>query len=244
MLEAASCIGHRFDLGTGQYEVGYAFGQLALAMAQRFGDKAEMCRTFEVYGVLVHHWKAPLREGLPLLKEGFRAGIESGELAFAAFSLNSVLINSLPAGVSLNELLEEAEVTLDFATTQKNRTSAEIAIPFRQITRALSGSTLASDSFDDETFDETRFLAEAAGHATALGHYWVTRLQLAFLVGDHKHALVCSLEAEKRIVAVTGYGQREDRDRALNAGFDDHLAKPVTPELLDAMFKAQAGQSI
>ncbi len=186
---------------TGQYDVGYAFGKLALALAQRFGNRAEECRTVEVYGVLVHHWKAPLRDGLPLLKEGFRAGIESGELAFAAFNMNSVLINALPAGLPLGELLEEADVTLDFATTHNNRTSAEIALPFRQIARALTGATSAAGSFGDEEFDEQRFLAEAGSNATALGHYWVARLQLAYLMGEHEEALMCSREAEQRIAA-------------------------------------------
>jgi CheY-like chemotaxis protein len=30
-----------------------------------------------------------------------------------------------------------------------------------------------------------------------------------------------------RLIAVTGYGQPTDRDRALHAGFDAHLVKPV-----------------
>ncbi|MDQ6628802.1 MAG: PAS domain-containing protein [Pseudomonadota bacterium] len=30
-----------------------------------------------------------------------------------------------------------------------------------------------------------------------------------------------------RLIALTGYGQAEDRDRALEAGFEDHLVKPV-----------------
>ena len=33
-----------------------------------------------------------------------------------------------------------------------------------------------------------------------------------------------------RLVALTGYGRAADRDAVLNAGFDDHLFKPVTPE--------------
>jgi len=35
-----------------------------------------------------------------------------------------------------------------------------------------------------------------------------------------------------RLIALTGYGQAEDRRRALDAGFDTHLTKPVTPERL------------
>lgn len=34
------------------------------------------------------------------------------------------------------------------------------------------------------------------------------------------------------LVAVTGYGREEDRRRALAAGFDEHLVKPLAPALL------------
>ncbi|HEX4884185.1 MAG TPA: PAS domain S-box protein [Casimicrobiaceae bacterium] len=38
--------------------------------------------------------------------------------------------------------------------------------------------------------------------------------------------------AATRLVAVTGYGQEDDRRRALDAGFDLHLVKPVDPCML------------
>jgi PAS domain S-box-containing protein len=38
-----------------------------------------------------------------------------------------------------------------------------------------------------------------------------------------------------RLVAVTGYGQAEDRRRALAAGFDLHVTKPVDPSMLEEM---------
>jgi len=34
------------------------------------------------------------------------------------------------------------------------------------------------------------------------------------------------------MVALTGYGRQEDRDRAAEAGFDTHLVKPVDPSAL------------
>ena len=37
------------------------------------------------------------------------------------------------------------------------------------------------------------------------------------------------------LVALTGYGQPEDRERAREAGFDRHLTKPIEPEALQAI---------
>jgi CheY-like chemotaxis protein len=45
------------------------------------------------------------------------------------------------------------------------------------------------------------------------------------------------------LVALTGYGQDDDRRRALEAGFDEHLVKPVEPEaLVRALTKARAAR--
>ena len=45
-----------------------------------------------------------------------------------------------------------------------------------------------------------------------------------------------------RLIALSGYGQQKDRDRAFEAGFDDHLLKPVDPaRLLEALGALRAG---
>jgi CheY-like chemotaxis protein len=41
------------------------------------------------------------------------------------------------------------------------------------------------------------------------------------------------------LVALTGYGQPADRERALEAGFDEHLVKPLTMERLTRLFSGQ-----
>jgi len=40
------------------------------------------------------------------------------------------------------------------------------------------------------------------------------------------------------LLALTGYGQPSDRQRALRAGFSDHLAKPIDIERLLAILEA------
>jgi DNA-binding response OmpR family regulator len=43
------------------------------------------------------------------------------------------------------------------------------------------------------------------------------------------------LGARPLIVAITGYGQPEDRRRSLDAGFDAHMVKPVDYDVLQKM---------
>jgi PAS domain S-box-containing protein len=48
-----------------------------------------------------------------------------------------------------------------------------------------------------------------------------------------------SVTTKGRLIAVTGYGSDEDRHRSLEAGFHEHLTKPVDPDLLRSVL-AQA----
>ncbi len=45
------------------------------------------------------------------------------------------------------------------------------------------------------------------------------------------------------LVAVTGWGRSEDRRRALEAGFDHHLTKPVEPEAIEAILQVVSSAS-
>jgi CheY-like chemotaxis protein len=40
------------------------------------------------------------------------------------------------------------------------------------------------------------------------------------------------------LIAVTGWGQEEDRRRAFEAGFDHHLTKPIAAETLESLLQA------
>jgi CheY-like chemotaxis protein len=45
-----------------------------------------------------------------------------------------------------------------------------------------------------------------------------------------------------RLIAVTGYGGDEDRRRAIEAGFDHHLTKPVDLDELESLLAAEAAR--
>jgi CheY-like chemotaxis protein len=46
--------------------------------------------------------------------------------------------------------------------------------------------------------------------------------------------------ANVRLIALTGYAQPEDRDRAKEVGFDAHLAKPADPQALARVLSAES----
>lgn len=47
-----------------------------------------------------------------------------------------------------------------------------------------------------------------------------------------------STEVQPLLIAVTGWGQAEDRRRSKDAGFDHHLVKPVDPAALSALLSS------
>jgi CheY-like chemotaxis protein len=46
--------------------------------------------------------------------------------------------------------------------------------------------------------------------------------------------------ANARLIAVTGYGSEDDRQRALASGFDHHLTKPADPDQVMALLASCA----
>jgi CheY-like chemotaxis protein len=47
-----------------------------------------------------------------------------------------------------------------------------------------------------------------------------------------------------RLIALTGYGQADDRQRAKESGFDDHLVKPVEFFALQRVLAAKVSSSM
>jgi CheY-like chemotaxis protein len=46
------------------------------------------------------------------------------------------------------------------------------------------------------------------------------------------------VSANAVLIAITGYGQEEDRRRSRRAGFDHHLVKPVVPDALQKLLSS------
>lgn len=108
----------------------------------------------------------------------------------------------------------------------------------------------------DDSREMLRALLEAAGHevreaadgaaAVAAALAWrpdLVLLDVGLPVFDGYEAArrIRAAGGRMRLVALTGYGQREDVARSLEAGFDQHVVKPIGATQLAALVRPPAG---
>lgn len=142
-------------------------------------------------------------------------------------------------------------ITLPAARQPAPRTPAGQPAPPSPRLRVL----LVDDNVD--AAQTLQLLLEAAGHQVVTAHSALDALEAAQrsapqlclldigLPGISGHELARGLRAlpataGATLVAITGYGRREDREQALEAGFDHYFVKPVD---MDALLALMAGLS-
>ena len=119
--------------------------------------------------------------------------------------------------------------------------------------RPLGGGrrVLVADDNHDAA-DSLAMLLELGGHEVRVAHDGREALAIAnafrpevalldiAMPGMDGHEVARALRAEPWgrgvvLVALTGWGQHEDRHRALAAGFDHHLTEPVDPDVIERL---------
>ena len=131
------------------------------------------------------------------------------------------------------------------------RSASEPVPPEPPSARQYSGSGQRVLVVDDNV-DAAEMLAELLreiGYATSVAHDGPVALELArtfrpdialidiglpVMDGYEVARQLRTMLDGARLIAVTGYGQQGDRDRSHNAGFDAHLVKPVSLDVLSA----------
>jgi signal transduction histidine kinase len=115
---------------------------------------------------------------------------------------------------------------------------------------AVSARVLIADDNEDAVA-MLRLYLEMMGCEVAVAHDGRVALELARqfnpdvavldLGMPRLNGLECARELRResgkavRLIALTGWGQEEDRKRSKAAGFDHHLVKPVSPEIVAAL---------
>jgi len=124
-----------------------------------------------------------------------------------------------------------------------------------EIPRAAAGRRVLVADDNRDAADSLAFMLRAGGHEVRIAYDGQQALDLAetfrpsLALIDIGMPRMNGYDCARRmrgqphgqdmtLIALTGWGQPDDRRRSLNAGFDHHLVKPVDPSLLERLLAA------
>ena len=181
-----------------RYAEGHRFAKLACDLVDRHNFatyKAKVYLSMEMAAL----WTQPIEVGIELIRTAFRAGVESGDLAFACYSCMHLVTDLLIQGARLDEVWRESEICLDFVRKGKYIDAADVIISQQQLIRNLQGLTTTFSTFSDEKFDEKSFEARlTVDRMTPLvSRYWILKVQARFMSGDYRAGLAAAENARR-----------------------------------------------
>ncbi|MEM9005273.1 MAG: AAA family ATPase, partial [Cyanobacteria bacterium P01_F01_bin.86] len=186
-------------------ETGYAFGQLALALSAKFNHQEISTRVLLMVGALTLPWKQHLRTAIPLLKQAYLDGIESGSLEAAAVSHYYESQSAYLIGISLGELeaqtrtysghIKQAKQTLHFHNNEL----------LRQVICNLLGHVKEPCVLTGAAFDEGTMLPQfhASHNLLGLFCFHLHKLMLCYWFEQIDSAVKHSQEAVNYLSGVT-----------------------------------------
>ncbi|MEA2262531.1 MAG: hypothetical protein QOJ51_5356, partial [Acidobacteriaceae bacterium] len=180
-----------------RYRDANRFAKLACGLVEKRGFIAYQAKVYHATG-LISLWTEPIANAIELQQAAFRTAIETGDLAFACYSLEHSLTDLLLRNDPLDAMWRESEKSLDFVRKARFRNIADAIVSEQRFIATMQGrapifSTASETQFDEATF-EAQLTADRA--ATMVCFHWILKLKTRFLSGDYAEALAAADKAK------------------------------------------------
>ena len=189
-----------------EVEKGYSFGQVALSLLNQLNAREFKCLTLLWFGVFLQHRQEALRATIPTAKEGYLAGMETGDFLYAGYNITNYFLYNFFAGVSLDDWQQEIEnYCVVFATVKQESPLAYLKMK-EQMVHNLRETVNEPDLLMGIAYDETVMIPQhhQDNQLNALAFVYIYKLILAYLFGNYTNALDYIAEAHLYLMAVGG----------------------------------------
>ncbi|MEJ2403500.1 MAG: EAL domain-containing protein [Candidatus Thiodiazotropha sp.] len=202
---ALSVFGMLVGVGLQRYENALRIGQLATEIAQRSDAEALRARTNFFHAAFIQHWREPLETTLPLFDEGWRIGVETGDLQFASYCINHMHGNGLLAGQSLTELDQSLTQYSDINHIIRQEDGQQLFYLLQRSVKALTNPKEAMLDANLE-YKGLKMLAlwQQTHNATILSVYHIMRCMLMLILEKADEALIEAQQAVDVLPGLTG----------------------------------------
>ena len=183
----------------GDIESGYQFGKLAESLLSRFQTQEITVKVVETFNQLVRPWKEHIRETLKPLLEVYFAGLETGDLEFAAYGLYAYSCTTYFMGQELTGLQQEIGTYSNAIRQIKQERMFYWNEIYRQTVLNLLGRVDDPCRLIGEAYDEEKMLLLhlQGNDAIALLYLYFCKMHLCYLFTDYPQALENAAWAEK-----------------------------------------------
>src|SRR6476469_7653247 len=191
----------------GDISLAYQFGQLAIRLLDKFPSRSIKSRVYATFGSFIHHWKADIKSGLGDLKEGFKTGMETGELEFAGYSIGAYCLNKLSIGDPLDLVDQETGKYMKLMQQSQLEMAVQYISIASQTALNLRGQAVEPCHLVGERFNEVKTLPILieCKNFFLVGLVYHAKTQLNFIFRNYAQALENSRLFEKNEESVAGF---------------------------------------
>lgn len=182
----------------GDIRTGYAFGKLALSMAQQKVANTPSAPIKYSFASFISPWARPIKECANLLYSAYNESHRAADMIFAAMSLSFLFRVLILKGDPIDQILEEWRRLEDAVQSLKYREISDAFNVSGHFLLALKGETESSLSLSTENFSESALISSLKQSVAKSGSqwFWVCKSKLAYLNGNFDAALEAATEAE------------------------------------------------
>ncbi len=190
----------------GEVETGYRFGQVALNLLDRFNAREYKSITLLLFAGFLQHRHEALRATIPVLKEAYLAGMETGDFLYAGYCISNYVFAHLFAGVYLDHWQLEIENYCVVLENVKQYSPLAYLKITQQVVHNLTEIVEQPDILSGSKYDETVMFPQhhQDNELTALAFAYIYKLMLAYLFGNYTKALDYIVESQLYLMAAGG----------------------------------------
>lgn len=184
--------------GLGDYDSGDKFGKLGIKLIDVLDAKSFKCRTLFMYACMILPWKNHAKEGKNIFWDSFLAGMETGDLQYASYSLNNIHFQGLLYRENLDDLYK-SQLRYDASLLSLRQHHAyQVHRLNMQMVENMRGETSDPLSLEGRYFLESENVKEweTYGNTNALFDYYLCKLRLEYFLGDIEKAYQFSLKLD------------------------------------------------
>jgi PAS domain S-box-containing protein len=192
--------------GFGDIEVGYQFGQLASTLVDKFNAKKHKAAILFFFNCFIRHWKEHLKKTLKPFVEGYKIGLETGDLQHAAFGAYSYSYLSYQVGKELTELEREMAVYSNAIAQINQKSVLDLHHAYWQTVLNLIGRSEAPCLLIGDSYNEREMISLylQADNQNGLFEIYFNKFTLYFLFQKNSQAIKYAALAENYISSGVG----------------------------------------